>query len=66
MTQKLDDLQLIDSAQLAKLLGRDRNWIHQALHKGLLPKPIRIGRSLRWRLSEIERWIRDMEVGVEE
>lgn len=67
MTHDLHHLQTVDSAQLGKLLGRDRNWVHQALHKKLLPKPMRIGRALRWRISEIERWMRDMEeIGVEE
>jgi len=31
----------------------ERQW-HRLVQRGLLPKPIRIGRNTRWRLAEVE------------
>jgi len=31
----------------------ERQW-HRLVQRGLLPKPIRLGRNTRWRLDEVE------------
>jgi predicted DNA-binding transcriptional regulator AlpA len=31
----------------------ERQW-HRLVQRGLLPKPIRLGRNTRWRLAEVE------------
>ena len=31
----------------------ERQW-HRLVQRGLLPKPIRLGRNTRWRLSQVE------------
>jgi len=31
----------------------ERQW-HRLVARGLLPKPIRLGRNTRWRLAEVE------------
>lgn len=31
----------------------ERQW-HRLVERGLLPKPIRLGRNTRWRLAEVE------------
>jgi predicted DNA-binding transcriptional regulator AlpA len=48
---------LIDLRELSRLLDRSRASIARDVTAGRLPTPVRIGRSTRWRLSEIELWI---------
>ena len=31
----------------------ERQW-HRLVQRGLLPKPIRLGRNTRWRMTEVE------------
>jgi len=48
---------LVKAADLAKLLSVTERQIWRWKSSGKLPKPMKIGRSTRWRLSEIEEWI---------
>ena len=54
--QDLDPL--LDPPQLSALLndipiGTIYGWVH----RGVGPRPIKVGRHLRWRRSEVERWL---------
>ena len=48
---------LVDVAELAELtaLSRPTIWRHHA--DGLIPRGIKIGRSVRWRLDVISAWL---------
>jgi predicted DNA-binding transcriptional regulator AlpA len=48
---------LIDRRALSRLLDRSRASIARDVSAGRIPSPVRIGRSTRWRRSEIEAWI---------
>ena len=39
------------------MLGRGRNSIYRDVEAGKLPKPLRVGVSIRWPLSEINAHI---------
>ena len=53
-----NNIQLLSAKELAgKLLLSARTvWRLRSAHK--LPKPVCVGGSIRWRLSDIQRWLR--------
>ena len=44
---------LINITEVGEMLGRGRASIYRDLDAGVLPKPVRVGSSVRWPLSEI-------------
>jgi predicted DNA-binding transcriptional regulator AlpA len=48
---------LVDLRELARLLARSEASLLRDVAAGRLPDPVRIGRSTRWRRTEIEAWI---------
>lgn len=48
---------LIGADELAALLRISTRSLWRLLSAGRLPKPIRLGRSVRWRRVEVEIWI---------
>ena len=52
-----DQRLLISADTLSHLLGISTRTIWRRLNCGDIPKPVRLGKSVRWRLSEIKSWI---------
>ena len=50
---------LLDVKDLAKLLKCSERHIHRLKDK--MPPPVRLGKLLRWRASEIEKFLRESE-----
>ncbi len=48
---------LIDSRQVGELLNLSTRTVWRLLSAGKLPRPVRIGRSVRWSRSDLETWI---------
>jgi excisionase family DNA binding protein len=48
---------LMSAAQLASRLNMSIRTIWRFHSAGKLPDPIRLGRLVRWRRAEIERWV---------
>jgi prophage regulatory protein len=48
---------LVSADRLAGLLQVSTRTLWRLLSAGKLPKPIRLGGSVRWRLDEIGKWI---------
>jgi predicted DNA-binding transcriptional regulator AlpA len=48
---------LVDIRALARLLTRSVGSLERDLSRGLLPKPIRLGGSRKWRRAEIAAWV---------
>jgi predicted DNA-binding transcriptional regulator AlpA len=48
---------LIDAAGLADMLCWSLRSIRRADASGMVPRPVRFGKSVRWRLKEIEAWV---------
>lgn len=42
---------------VARLLKFDRDKIYDLNKRGEMPKPLPLGRSLRWNGGEIDRWV---------
>ncbi len=52
----LDD-QLVDMRFITKLTGLTDKWFYKLIKDGQFPKPIKLGRSSRWKQSAIEGWL---------
>ncbi|WP_392560768.1 helix-turn-helix transcriptional regulator [Orbus mooreae] len=39
------------------LTGMTDKWFYALIKQGLFPHPIKLGRSSRWRLVDVENWI---------
>ncbi|MBX3323937.1 MAG: helix-turn-helix domain-containing protein [Phycisphaeraceae bacterium] len=48
---------LLSAVQVAGLLGVSRAHIWRLHSAGQLPAPLRLGRAVRWRRSELEDWL---------
>jgi predicted DNA-binding transcriptional regulator AlpA len=48
---------IMDSAQLAEFLTNKKNTIEGWRIKGIGPKYIKIGRLVRYRISDVEEWL---------
>lgn len=48
---------LINAEELAQLMQISERTLWRLLSGGKVPKPVRIGRSTRWRLAEVTEWI---------
>jgi predicted DNA-binding transcriptional regulator AlpA len=53
---------LLSPAELAEYLGEPIGNIYARNHFGTGPKRIKIGRAVRYRLSDIEAWLRTREI----
>ena len=49
---------LVDAKEAARLLSISKSTLYSCLSAGMLPKPIRFGRSVRWSLEELRNWVR--------
>lgn len=55
----LTEDQLIDMGFITSLLQMTDKWIYKLIKDGSFPKPIKLGRSSRWRKSEVESWLQE-------
>lgn len=39
------------------MIGASRSKVHVMLAAGEFPKPLKLGRSVRWRIADVHRWI---------
>jgi len=50
-------MQLFRDFEVARKLGVSRRQVWKLLAAGLMPEPVRMGGSVRWREADIDRWI---------
>lgn len=55
-----DDI-LIDMKYLVHHSGLSDKHFYSLIKQGRFPRPIKLGRSSRWRQSEYEKWLADRE-----
>ncbi len=48
---------MIDVTEVATILSVSTRTVWRLVSSGELPQPIRFGRNVRWRASDIEGWI---------
>ena len=51
------ELRLVDAKALAELLSTSVRTVWRLRAAGLLPRPVRIAGSVRWRRSDVELWL---------
>lgn len=57
------DERLLSVAEVASYLGVPVKTLYQWRHKGVGPRAMRVGRHLRYRRSELERWLDGLDGG---
>ncbi|ECW1083137.1 AlpA family phage regulatory protein [Salmonella enterica] len=50
---------LIDMAFITACTGMTDKWFYRLISESRFPAPIKLGRSSRWRKSEVESWMRE-------
>lgn len=55
----MDDKLLVTTGELARMLGCSKRHVSNMVRRGAMPRPVRLGRAIRWRREEIECWIAD-------
>lgn len=53
----LDEVRLLTAERLAALLGISTRTLWRLRSAGRLPRPIKLGGSVRWRGDVVRRWI---------
>jgi predicted DNA-binding transcriptional regulator AlpA len=48
---------LVKAKQAAKLLDVSQAHFYRMHSHGMVPRPERLGRAVRWNLRELERWV---------
>ena len=49
--------QLLSTEELADYIGRPVQTVYAMNHRGTGPRRIRVGRELRYRQSDVDRWL---------
>lgn len=52
-----DQQLLVTAAQAARMLGISERHFYKLHSSGRVPRPIRLGRTVRWRAAEFEQWL---------
>ena len=50
-------VEMVNAASAAAIVGISRRSWWRFVSDGKAPKPIRLGRCVRWRVAEIRKWI---------
>jgi len=56
-SDQIDESLLVDARKLGQLLNLSLRTIRRLDTSGRLPRPIRLGGVVRWRVSEIRDWV---------
>tara|TARA_R100001594_G_scaffold150505_1_gene212012 strand:- start:372 stop:599 length:228 start_codon:yes stop_codon:yes gene_type:complete len=51
--------QLLSSEQVANKLGVSSKSLYRWMEQGKFPQSVRLGHMHRWRISDIEQWIKE-------
>lgn len=60
VSQDRGDFQLWDVKQVAAALGVSTKTVYRLRDSGKLPRPLKIGRSVRWRVGDIQKYVRKL------
>lgn len=48
---------LVDMVFITEFTGLSDKWFYKLISEGKFPKPIKLGRSSRWKESELKEWL---------
>lgn len=52
---------LLRRTQVEEMIGFGRTFIAEKIASGKFPAPLKVGRCVRWKESDIEEWIAQLE-----
>ncbi|TWV82040.1 AlpA family transcriptional regulator [Moraxella sp. VT-16-12] len=52
---------LLKLTGVEKIISLKKDFIYSNIKKGLFQKPIKVGKASRWKMSEIQKWIDELE-----
>jgi predicted DNA-binding transcriptional regulator AlpA len=55
-TELMND-KLVDMVFITTFTGLTDKWFYKLIKDGMFPRPIKFGRSSRWRESDVRRWV---------
>ena len=55
---------LLRQPEVSERTGLSRGAIYSFMGRGVFPRPVKIGRSIRWRESDISNWIENLQPGA--
>lgn len=55
----LSNDELLNMKSLVSHSGLSDKYFYSLIKRGMFPKPIKLGRSSRWRKSEYEKWLKE-------
>ena len=55
--QQVASVLLLTASEAAKLLRVSERHFYKLHSSSRVPRPIRFGRAVRWRASELEKWV---------
>jgi len=50
---------LVDMVFITEFSGLSDKWFYKLISEGKFPKPIKLGRSSRWKESEVKSWLEE-------
>ncbi|WP_435955060.1 helix-turn-helix transcriptional regulator [Dryocola sp. BD626] len=50
---------LVDMVFITEFTGLSDKWFYKLISEGKFPKPIKPGRSSRWKESELKEWLKE-------
>jgi len=57
MNQRESACMAVPASEVAKILGISVRHVWALLAQGRLPRPVRLGRSVRWNVEELRAWL---------
>jgi len=55
------DALLLRRGQVAELVGLPERTLRRLVSSGAFPRPVALGKSVRWRRSDVTRWVDQLE-----
>jgi len=59
MEKRSEKSQLVDVHAAAAITACSASTVRRLADSGRMPKPVKVGRLIRWQRDELERWIRE-------
>ena len=64
-TSESSPQRMIDVREVATILSVSTRTVRRLASNGTLPQPIRFGRNVRWRLTDIDMWIANRGASIQ-
>lgn len=59
------EYRLVDMKYITTLTGMTSKWFYSLINENKFPKPIKLGRSSRWKVVDVHAWLDDRRKAVD-